>query len=94
VEGTGKSRSPFLLPENAPCTGNIYVMRLMTYEQWSAVASKCEKCGGEFWGDSDTCPDCRDSNLEPTDAQEPRRSERHLPSFGIPTTKSQNIYYL
>jgi len=70
-------------------------MRFMTFEQWSAAAETCENCGDKFWGDSDKCPGCRDSEVGPTEDPAPRRVQaRDLPTFGVPTTKSQNIYYL
>jgi hypothetical protein len=71
-------------------------MRLKLFKEFNnSISSICIKCGNEFWGDFDICDDCKDSDLEPDEKieiEEP--SNKELPSFGIPTTRSQNLYYL
>ncbi len=71
-------------------------MRLKSFEQWHLSPAVCTSCGEEHWGDTDRCDDCKDADLEPTaePKPEPRTREPRLPRFGVPTTKSQNIYYL
>lgn len=59
------------------------------------VSDTCIKCGEEYWGESDICDDCKDSDLEEKEVEEaPEKKKKQLPFFGVPTTKSQNNYYL
>lgn len=60
------------------------------------MSDTCIKCGEEYWGDEDTCDDCKDFDLENDDDHEDSNGEEKnkLPFFGVPTTKSQNTYYL
>ena len=73
-------------------------MKIRTFEDWSGgMSSPCDRCGEEHWGEDDVCDDCRDSDLGdgPSDPATPtERVPSDLPSFGVRTTKSQNIYYL
>lgn len=72
-------------------------MKVARFSQWSSsTPSACTSCGGEVWDDADKCDDCKDSDLEPEAKAQPEPSPRlpRLPRFGVPTTKSQNIYYL
>ena len=71
-------------------------MRIKLFEQYTQeMSSICDRCGEEFWGEDETCDDCKDSDLESKDYLTPEENEeKQLPFFNIPTTKSQNLYYL
>ncbi len=76
-------------------------MVIKSFNEWQdGMSSICPKCGQEFWGHSETCDDCKDSDLEEvpekpvTVAARDQGARRDLPRFGVPTTRSQNIYYL
>jgi hypothetical protein len=71
-------------------------MRIKLFEQFTQeMLSVCGKCGEEFWDEDEICDDCKDSDLESKDYLTPEEDEeKHLPFFNIPTTKSQNLYYL
>ena len=71
-------------------------MRIKLFEQYTReMSSVCGKCGEEFWSEDEICDDCKDSDLESKDYLTPEENEeKQLPFFNIPTTKSQNLYYL
>lgn len=71
-------------------------MKLKLFKEFISISSICHKCGEEYWGDEDICDDCKDSDLESYEDEEENieRKKRNLPFFGVPTTKSQNLYYL
>lgn len=78
-------------------TEEIYTpMVIEGFEEWTRrVSDTCERCGQEFWGESGVCDDCRDSDLNDEETVKlPQRNRPALPSFGVSTTKSQNIYFL
>lgn len=57
----------------------------------------CDKCGEELFDDDyDLCYKCRSGeNANNVDYVEPTENDKkELPSFGVETTRSQNIYYL
>lgn len=70
-------------------------MKIKLFEEFNSMSDTCSKCGEEFWGDTDICDDCKDSDLESEkiEKDENKKDKKHLPFFGVPTTKSQNIYY-
>lgn len=72
-------------------------MRIRSFESWRDGADRCSSCGELHWGDADRCDDCRDAELEREEEGPTPPTTRPgptLPKFGVPTTKSQNIYYL
>lgn len=69
-------------------------MRLKLFQEFN-MSKICDYCGEEYWSDDDKCDDCKDSDLEDKNIDEPiEKSKKHLPSFGIVTTRSQSIYNL
>lgn len=73
-----------------------FSMKIKLFKEFSSISNICSKCGEEYWGDNDVCDDCKDSDLEvgEVEKQNIEKKKKHLPFFGVPTTKSQNLYYL
>jgi hypothetical protein len=73
-------------------------MIIKTFEDFQDTFSRiCDRCGEEYWGDSDLCDDCKDSDNEQIIDIVPEYKKNNkviLPKFDLPTTRSQNIYNL
>lgn len=71
-------------------------MRVKMFEEFNnQISHTCDRCGEEFWGDDGCCDDCKDTDLEDEEDYIVRpEEEKRLPSFEVPMTKSQNIYFL
>jgi hypothetical protein len=61
----------------------------------SSETSLCDKCGEELFDDDyNLCYKCRSGEDIENDVNIPKKDRKELPSFGVETTPSQNIYYL
>lgn len=73
----------------------LKVMKSVVRESVGSIF--CDKCGEELFDDDyDLCYKCRSGeDADNVDDVEPTENDKkELPSFGVETTRSQNIYYL
>jgi hypothetical protein len=69
-------------------------MKIKLFREFNSIAQVCQKCGEEYWEDQDYCNDCCDTDLEEKEIKKPdSKVKQELPIFGVPTPRSQNIYY-
>ena len=69
-------------------------MRIKLFREFNSMSNVCIKCGEEFCGDDECCQDCKDTDVEEKHIEpKERKLKEELPMFGVPTPRSQNIYY-